>query len=1794
MARRENRLSVNYESRRIQTPTSSESGSSGYTRVASDGVIYTSDTHSPSTYRNVSEPEMYNQYQYRRPLSHQQNFQNVQQQQQQSQSSSSSSSQPPLKPPTNRRTSSNSSTSSNLPYPEHDYFDFSATDPSSVSTKKPSHLTVNTFVSPDTNFSFSEEQDMSLNEFQVSPTKGDFDTAEPSRLSNQVEQYQSSVKSPRDTQGEGSSQPHLPLVEVPEFSPSSDYSQSNSPTKSTNSNTIGSIIGGYNYSGTSIESSQSYNVGGSASNLLTPAGSSAQPHQPCKLRSSDRLNDLRLPSPETYESRHDGSQLSTSFNYPGYNSGHARNSSGSSTVSTSSQSTLVPSSKDKRFVRYVMNTSKSSTASNSKWNMKNVLRWLDSHNFNQSWKDTFKRNELSGNRFLELCNYEIDSMVWRQFGKFLVIDSELNSISRFITLLKLEVAPQEQTHSQTQPSSYEEGNDFPPHWSRKSSSELNPSQQISQQQQLAHQKAENRKSTPIFQKHFSGSNLQPSNFGNSLALPRSTSGSASIGSSSAPIKQRPFSYINPSTSKVKDSPQAYKFFRKHNRTSSTDSPHERERERERDYSSTPNSAIIGSSHEFPMKKVNKPATSISLNDDVIYGRVPSGPNGSSSAVSSGNGGQATTPTNTTNPVNAPASATTPTTTTMNTPSSKKDRLLSTFRKYGGDRAAGMVKHGASSRNSIANASKGQNATSSSLDQVSPLNMQSNLQHRRASDNNSLNSHLSSSSLPIEKKFQTSAKSIHSTPEIEISSVMDPIPTTLDEKYLPKPKHTGVSKPILVSKDNHQFFPVYVKLDNISEIQEIRQLVIKTLDLIDIGLITFHLTEIGSDEGLALPEEFILNVLQMHDLPKFVIKQELSSPSVATLSTTSSDSKSFELKGENNDEKFYPATPQYLLQNNYSSDSKIDYWNFKEVVSERLPKIQASPNYPTSIQTAARLPHVPLKLEIPHNFNKDTEKQPTLSINTKVEDEIVEEIINNTTTDQRGIPTSSFRVLRKEGREIDFDKRRKSPFEAKAPKLIPNIYSSSVGDSLKSPITATTVSTLKDNDPSPKEPTSHLKAPPIKPKDLNLSLRSRSNSRNSTRSIGGDSIGLDSSPKSNNSIIAKRAPPPPPNTLKRSGSSVVRKSLSRSVSNIGQSSVSALSQESLILSTRSNSSSDRSMSFRRATSRLRGGSVSRKSTMSRDDEFKQNEISFEEIPDDGIAPNELSDEDDFFVKPVKSKDTTKRITLDPANRNGKDVNDNDEDDEEDDDFFMKPIEGTPKPSSKMNVRPPIDVVYSNLEKYFPNTNLDKPIIDDTPLSPVLGTSAKDPTEVTNSQPMRKPTISRTFSNANISPSRPTMESDNEYFGESQSKLSRRRMKTIRIVANEARRKRLEQQAASPYGTYLSDVSRNNSNLIGKAHGASAVVNVDGESGGAVSRSTTSSGNSVGLFRTNTKMWGQRVVEVTSTEIEKGFVSKIRNNKNGQFEEFAWIKGELIGRGSFGAVYIALNVTTGEMLAVKQVVVPQGSHKKSSKTLEGIEALHKEVETMKDLDHINIVQYLGFEQKGNVYSLFLEYVAGGSIALCMKSYGPFEEGLIRFITRQVLLGLEYLHSNGILHRDLKADNLLLEVDGRCKISDFGISKKSSDIYANNAEMSMQGTIFWMAPEVIDSIVEDKRQGYSAKIDIWSLGCVVLEMFAGKRPWSNEAVVSAIYKIGKTKLAPPIPEDIEGKISPEAKDFINQCFTINPEKRPTVQQLLHHDFMRQDTEFVFEDTKLAQLIKFNSRKSAYSDKKCDKVNN
>jgi len=151
-------------------------------------------------------------------------------------------------------------------------------------------------------------------------------------------------------------------------------------------------------------------------------------------------------------------------------------------------------------------------------------------------------------------------------------------------------------------------------------------------------------------------------------------------------------------------------------------------------------------------------------------------------------------------------------------------------------------------------------------------------------------------------------------------------------------------------------------------------------------------------------------------------------------------------------------------------------------------------------------------------------------------------------------------------------------------------------------------------------------------------------------------------------------------------------------------------------------------------------------------------------------------------------------------------------------------------------------------------------------------------------------------------------------------------------------------------------------------------------------------------------------------------------------FKWVRGELIGRGTYGRVYLALNATTGEMIAVKQVEMPRTpSDKNDSRQITVVQALKMESETLKDLDHPNIVQYLGFEETPTNLSMcamefsdheiytdslnftsFLEYVPGGSIGSCLLKHGKFDENVTKSFTAQILNGLEYLHSKAILHR------------------------------------------------------------------------------------------------------------------------------------------------------------------------------------
>ncbi|KAI0080310.1 Pkinase-domain-containing protein [Panus rudis PR-1116 ss-1] len=410
------------------------------------------------------------------------------------------------------------------------------------------------------------------------------------------------------------------------------------------------------------------------------------------------------------------------------------------------------------------------------------------------------------------------------------------------------------------------------------------------------------------------------------------------------------------------------------------------------------------------------------------------------------------------------------------------------------------------------------------------------------------------------------------------------------------------------------------------------------------------------------------------------------------------------------------------------------------------------------------------------------------------------------------------------------------------------------------------------------------------------------------------------------------------------------------------------------------------------------------------------------------------------------------------------------------------------------RPPVEEVVENMHNYFPEHDVDKPVLD----APSGGGSPTSP-----EHPTLLPQADRRF----------------------------RHKKSIRVVAAEHKRRVDRTSHMEPANTQSS------------------------------------------LRKRNTKLWGSKLEEVTSDQAKGEFPMSSEPSPGGGGAKpiFRWVRGQLIGKGTYGKVYLALNATTGEMIAVKQVEVPRtASDKDDRRQVSVVEALKLESETLKDLDHPNIVQYLGFEETPSFLSIFLEYVPGGSIASCLRKYGKFNEDVTKSFTMQILGGLEYLHSKGILHRDLKADNILVETSGVCKISDFGISKRTDDIDMAGIHTSMQGTVFWMAPEVINS----HKGGYNSKIDIWSVGCVVFEMWTGQRPWSGEEVVAVLLKairsidlspqVAQTKQGPPVPPNVV--LSPLADDFRRKCFAMDPDERPSASELQKHPYLTLPPDWTF----------------------------
>lgn len=407
----------------------------------------------------------------------------------------------------------------------------------------------------------------------------------------------------------------------------------------------------------------------------------------------------------------------------------------------------------------------------------------------------------------------------------------------------------------------------------------------------------------------------------------------------------------------------------------------------------------------------------------------------------------------------------------------------------------------------------------------------------------------------------------------------------------------------------------------------------------------------------------------------------------------------------------------------------------------------------------------------------------------------------------------------------------------------------------------------------------------------------------------------------------------------------------------------------------------------------------------------------------------------------------------------------------------------------HVRPEPEALYENLDNYFPKIDLDKPIVEgqlSTPTTPAESPRTESAPPPPPIHPSRQPAPKEDLPKPPPPPQHPARSTVIALQNAAGFNKSENR-KSIRVMADYKRKTLLRsEEKKDPKPKDDEKPKRRFS------------------------------------------MWGHRIQEVTPSKLINGMLSSTvpeSPSADGKPATLNWVKGELIGKGSYGRVYIAMNVTTGDMMAVKQVELPATERDRHDRRQLGmIDALKSEIALLKDLYHPNIVAYLGCETSPEYLSIFLEYVPGGTIASIYRTPGipRFEEQLVKFFTKQILEGLAYLHGRHIWHRDLKGDNILVDSAGVCKISDFGISKQTSELYHEDVTCklmpgdaydsfgqatTMKGSVFWMAPEVVHSVNE---RTYSGKVDIWSVGCVVLEMWTGTRPWGEMEQVAVMVQV------------------------------------------------------------------------------------
>lgn len=247
---------------------------------------------------------------------------------------------------------------------------------------------------------------------------------------------------------------------------------------------------------------------------------------------------------------------------------------------------------------------------------------------------------------------------------------------------------------------------------------------------------------------------------------------------------------------------------------------------------------------------------------------------------------------------------------------------------------------------------------------------------------------------------------------------------------------------------------------------------------------------------------------------------------------------------------------------------------------------------------------------------------------------------------------------------------------------------------------------------------------------------------------------------------------------------------------------------------------------------------------------------------------------------------------------------------------------------------------------------------------------------------------------------------------------------------------------------------------------------------------------------------------------------------------------IGEGSTGIVCIATEKHSGKQVAVKKMDLRKQQRR---------ELLFNEVVIMRDYHHENVVDMYNSYLVGDELWVVMEFLEGGALT-DIVTHTRMNEEQIATVCLSVLKALSYLHTQGVIHRDIKSDSILLTSDGRIKLSDFGFCAQVSKEVPKRK--SLVGTPYWMAPEVIS------RLPYGTEVDIWSLGIMVIEMVDGEPPYFNEPPLQAMRRI-RDNLPPRLKES--HKVSTVLRSFLDLMLVREPSQRATAQELLQHPFLK-----------------------------------